>query len=164
MNHFAVPPSEDESVQSTLKPGTSRKEHTAPPRRQHAQPTASAPTYLAAIGQRVRQARRLAGLSQHALARRVGYTAANAISKLENGRIASIDVVMLDRIADACGVNVRFLTGRPDAPDQQNELLTLLTRQTRLLEHLLTRLDRIEQHLGLRRQTGASMRTPPRPL
>lgn len=151
MNRGPRPGGENLAIVSSA---ASRTDPGRSPRRQHP-PSSAGPDYLAAIGTRVRQARKLAGLSQHELAIRVGYTAANAISKLETGRTASIDILLLDRVAEACGVPVRFLTGRP--ADSPSELLGVLHRQTRLLEQLLGRLEAIEKHLGLPRGLSATI-------
>lgn len=64
---------------------------------------------LLEIGHRISVARTHSGLSQTVLAHAVGYSAANPISKLENGQMASLDIVTLARIAHAFGVDVDFL-------------------------------------------------------
>lgn len=61
------------------------------------------------IGERVRAAREHASLTQTQLSLAVGYTAANAISKLENGATSAIDIVRLARIARACNVDLVWI-------------------------------------------------------
>jgi len=62
-----------------------------------------------AIGMRVREAREAAGMSQTVLAGQVGYTAANPVSKLEQGQMAALDVARLAAIARACDVELEWL-------------------------------------------------------
>lgn len=104
--------------------------------------------YVAAIGLRVKEARKLAGLTQAQLARAVGYSAANPISKLETGRTATVDIRLLERIAGATGVGVRFLTNS-DEGGSQNELwsafLASQHEQTRMLGEVLDRLKRLAE-------------------
>lgn len=64
-----------------------------------------------ALGERIRAARRMAGLNQRALAEKVGVSAM-AISKYENGKMAPGSDVLL-RLADALNVPVEFFL-RPD--------------------------------------------------
>ncbi len=58
------------------------------------------------LGERIRAARRLAGLSQRELARRAGVSAM-AISKYENGRMLPGSGMLL-RLAEALGVEIEF--------------------------------------------------------
>ncbi len=60
----------------------------------------------AGLGERIRSARRLAGLSQRELARRVGVTAM-AISKYETGKMVPGSSVLL-KLAEALGVDMEF--------------------------------------------------------
>lgn len=62
-----------------------------------------------AIGERIRAARLGAGLSQAEIAVASGYTAANPISKLENGDVVHLDVARLAAIARACNVELAWL-------------------------------------------------------
>ena len=103
------------------------------------------------IGRRIREARKMASLSQTELARAVGYSAANPISKLENGRTASVDLVLLEKIAKTTGVPLHQLTGT-DATDPQDRghwrrLLAGQSRQTVLLERLLERMSQVLERL-----------------
>lgn len=61
------------------------------------------------IGRRISDARHRAGLSQTVLARAVGYTAANPISKLESGDMVSVDIVTLACIAHVLEVDIDYL-------------------------------------------------------
>lgn len=61
------------------------------------------------LGERIRLSRVFARLSQEELAHAVGYTAANPISKLETGKVASIDVALLVRVSQACDVDFTWL-------------------------------------------------------
>lgn len=63
-----------------------------------------------AIGARVRKARKLRRLTQIVLGRAVGYTAANAISKIEQGQVAMLDVGRLAAIARELDVDFTWLT------------------------------------------------------
>jgi len=62
-----------------------------------------------AIGERIRSAREALGLNQTDLARQIGYTAANPVSKLENGQMAALDIGRLAAIARACDVDLEWL-------------------------------------------------------
>jgi transcriptional regulator with XRE-family HTH domain len=72
------------------------------------------------IGQRVKAARRRSGLTQLELARVVGYGAPNVISKLEAGRMPSVEAaVLLDRIARATDSDLMtLLYGEPPTVQQ----------------------------------------------
>lgn len=63
----------------------------------------------AELGKRIRRARIAAELSQEELAHAVGYTAANPISKLEAGHVASIDIVLLVYVSQACDADFSWL-------------------------------------------------------
>ena len=64
------------------------------------------------VGERVREARRLAGLSQVAMAERLGFTAGD-LAALEKGQ-GSFDSWHLRRIATACKVTTDFLLGHSE--------------------------------------------------
>ena len=61
------------------------------------------------LGKKIAEARRHSGLTQNALASRVGVTA-QAVSKWEQGRSCP-DIAILDEIADALGISLIELLG-----------------------------------------------------
>lgn len=61
------------------------------------------------VGRRIAEARRKSGITQSALAVRVGVTA-QAVSKWEQGRSCP-DIAILDEIADALGISLFELLG-----------------------------------------------------
>ena len=61
------------------------------------------------LGKKIAEARRNGGLTQNALALRVGVTA-QAVSKWEQGRSCP-DIAILDEIADALGISLFELLG-----------------------------------------------------
>ena len=61
------------------------------------------------VGRRIAEARRKSGITQSALAVRVGVTA-QAVSKWEQGRSCP-DIAILDEIADALGISLLELLG-----------------------------------------------------
>ena len=61
------------------------------------------------VGRRIAEARRKVGITQSALAVRVGVTA-QAVSKWEQGRSCP-DIAILDEIADALGISLFELLG-----------------------------------------------------
>jgi transcriptional regulator with XRE-family HTH domain len=61
------------------------------------------------VGRRIAEARRNSGITQSALAVRVGVTA-QAVSKWEQGRSCP-DIAILDEIADALGISLFELLG-----------------------------------------------------
>lgn len=61
------------------------------------------------LGKRIADGRRRSGLTQNALALRVGVTA-QAVSKWETGRSCP-DIAILDEIADALGISLFELLG-----------------------------------------------------
>ena len=61
------------------------------------------------VGRRIAEARRKSGITQSALAVRVGVTA-QAVSKWEQGRSCP-DIALLDEIADALGISLFELLG-----------------------------------------------------
>lgn len=117
---------------------------------------------VTAIGLRVREARRLARMSQVELARAVGYSGANMISKLETGLLSVIDIVLLQKIASATGMPLLYLTtGMMAAEGDAAPWATLIqcqVRQIELLEQVVKRLERLERagslppHNSARRQ------------
>ena len=64
------------------------------------------------VGRRIAEARRKSGITQSALAVRVGVTA-QAVSKWEQGRSCP-DIAILDEIADALGISLFELLGMED--------------------------------------------------
>jgi transcriptional regulator with XRE-family HTH domain len=70
------------------------------------------------IGARIKAARKLAGLSQRALAARIGVSAM-AVSKWERGAVYPGSARMM-QIADACGVKPGYIL----RPDRQAVTLT----------------------------------------
>lgn len=79
------------------------------------------------LAQRLKTARKAAGLSQGELARRIGISRA-AVSQWENGTIQSLDMANLFAVADLCNINARWLalgTGTPTkwinlSPDEKH--------------------------------------------
>ena len=61
------------------------------------------------LGKKIAEARRHSGLTQNALASRVGVTA-QAVSKWEQGRSCP-DIAILDEFADALGISLIELLG-----------------------------------------------------
>ena len=103
------------------------------------------------VGRRVRQARQSAGLSQTELARAVGYTAANPISKLESGRIASVDLVMLCRIARATSTPLRsFVVGLEAGHDVLDRVVQAQRAQFHLLKGIERKLEELIERVGER--------------
>lgn len=72
----------------------------------------------AAIGKRIKQKRKEAGLNQKELAAKVGLSEAS-VSKYENGKVEDATHTMLTKFADALGVSVAWLLGmeKTEAPD-----------------------------------------------
>ena len=65
--------------------------------------------YTNNLGKKIADARRKCGITQNALASRVGVTA-QAVSKWEQGRSCP-DIAILDEIADALGISLLELLG-----------------------------------------------------
>lgn len=99
------------------------------------------------IGERVRQVRKMKGLTQKALADTVGLTQ-QALSKIEKGD--TTDSQALDNIAKALGVHPVFLRYGPEGLRYlENGILDLARRISSLsekdkdaLEHLLATMER----------------------
>jgi len=68
--------------------------------------------YGASIGQRVARARRQRGLSQPALAERMGVTS-GYVSKVERGAVILDRVSAIAAFADALGVELPYMLGQP---------------------------------------------------
>lgn len=68
------------------------------------------------VGERIRQARKVRGLSGEELAHAVGYKNQSAISNLEN-RTTGTGGTKIAKIANALRVPVRWLHEGPDGPD-----------------------------------------------
>ena len=64
-----------------------------------------------AIYLRLRELRRALGLTQSELAARAGIRRAT-VSRLENSRITSIDLIVLEKLANLLGVEPGFLLSR----------------------------------------------------
>ena len=99
---------------------------------------------------KIKEARKLANLSQTELAERIG-VARNTLSGYENGQHdPKSDVLKL--IAEACGVTVDFLLGvneeKPSAETSEELLdMELIERLTSLTEEELARVDAFVQGL-----------------
>lgn len=72
--------------------------------------------YLA-IGQRIKEKRKEAGLNQKELAAKVGLSEAS-VSKYENGKVEDATHVMLAKFADVLGVPVSWLLGIEAEPEE----------------------------------------------
>ena len=70
----------------------------------------------------VREMREAAGLSQQALAERVG-TTQSAIARLEDAEYAGHSLKMLERIAAACGVNLKIRAEKKPGFDREVALV-----------------------------------------
>ncbi len=72
------------------------------------------PNEYKAIGQRIKDAREAAGLSQKDLAQELGYESPTAISYLESGerKVSVVDLEKLSRLLDK---DVRYFLGQEDA-------------------------------------------------
>jgi len=83
---------------------------------------ANAPERLRPIdagpGQRIRQARLSRGLSQKQLADRVG-TTQSVIARLEDAQYTGQSLRMLERIATACGVNLKLRAEKKPGFDRE---------------------------------------------
>ncbi|MBI2612802.1 helix-turn-helix transcriptional regulator [Candidatus Kaiserbacteria bacterium] len=80
------------------------------------------------IGQRIREARETAHLSQRELAEKLGYESATAISYIESGE-RKVSVVDLEQIATILDKDIRYFVGRED---QQPNVRVALRAETGL--------------------------------
>ena len=71
------------------------------------------------LGKKIAEARRKSGITQSALAVRVGVTA-QAVSKWEQGRSCP-DIAILDEIADALGISLIELLGMDERGRMQEK-------------------------------------------
>lgn len=94
-------------------------------------------------GQRIREARLKAGLSQQALAEKVGLEQGQSISNYERSKTA-VDTDRLRRIAKATSQPVSFFLGEPEP---EEEPLRLAIREEMAETRRLVEL--IAAHLGL---------------
>ncbi|MDQ7042466.1 MAG: helix-turn-helix transcriptional regulator [Sulfurimonas sp.] len=67
---------------------------------------------LSEIGNKVRVLRKEKGMSQETLAKMVGLSR-NTLSKLENGYIANISIVALDRVLNKLGYELEIKSRNP---------------------------------------------------
>ncbi len=88
------------------------------------------------VYERIKALRISRGMSQLALAQKVGYAGKSAICKVENGE-RDITVTMLERYAEALGVSVGALFGCGELPPSQNRF-QLAGRDGTFLEGPLT--------------------------
>jgi transcriptional regulator with XRE-family HTH domain len=78
------------------------------------------------IGERLRAIRGAAGITQSALAERLGFESQSSISMIETGA-RQPDLDLIERWAEACGVEARLLFGPPPADRElQGALQALL--------------------------------------
>jgi transcriptional regulator with XRE-family HTH domain len=105
------------------------------------------------IGQRIREARIQAGMSQTELANAMGYSGANSISKLESGKVTSVDVMLLLQIARHTGVDISFLVmGHGALLKELRAMRHQIELRRRELEKMSNKIDRI-----IKRYDGNSM-------
>ena len=69
---------------------------------------------LSEIGNKIKSLRKEKRISQEALAKRVGISR-NTLSKLENGYIANISIVTLDRVLNVLGYQLDIKPNNPFA-------------------------------------------------
>ncbi len=86
-------------------------------------------------------------MSQTELATAMGYSGANSISKLEAGKVASIDVMVLAQIAQYTGVDISYLVPGHDALLQELRAIREEMREHR--KRLLELHGRLEHVLEL---------------
>ncbi len=75
---------------------------------------------LQLLGQRVRERRKAAGMSQAQFARRLGLESESSIYKLESGR-SQPSLLLLIRIANVLHVSIDYLLGIVDSPATRDE-------------------------------------------
>lgn len=85
----------------------------------------------AAIGQRIKEKRKEAGLNQKELAARVGLSEAS-VSKYEHGKVEDATHNMLNKFADVLGVSVAWLLGLEEKPKESASPLS--TEEKRLVD------------------------------
>lgn len=83
------------------------------------------------IGERLRIARKAAGLTQEQLAAAVGYSHKSAINKIELG-LSGIPSIKLQAIADALGITTSFLTSEMQIADENDWLHELVDAAKKL--------------------------------
>ena len=77
----------------------------------------------AAIGQRIKEKRKEAGLNQKELAAKVGLSEAS-VSKYEHGKVEDATHNMLNKFADVLGVSIAWLLGLEEKPKESASLLS----------------------------------------
>lgn len=82
-----------------------------------------------AIGERIRELRKRANLTQAELAERINAHPVT-IAKYETGKHQP-SVEALERLADALGVSTEVITGRADKPEEQDEAWAIRERLRR---------------------------------
>lgn len=65
------------------------------------------------IGERIRYYRKMAGLTQEELAKRIG-TAKQAVNKYETGRVTNIPIERFQKMAEVFGISPAELMGRQE--------------------------------------------------
>ena len=85
----------------------------------------------AAIGQRIKEKRKEAGLNQKELAAKVGLSEAS-VSKYEHGKVEDATHNMLNKFADVLGVSIAWLLGLEEKPKESASLLS--TEEKRLVD------------------------------
>lgn len=85
----------------------------------------------AAIGQRIKEKRKEAGLNQKELAARVGLSEAS-VSKYEHGKVEDATHNMLNKFADVLGVSIAWLLGLEEKPKESTSPLS--TEEKRLVD------------------------------
>ena len=75
----------------------------------------SNPQFRILFGERVKQGRLAANLTQEMLASKLGYKHKTSISKIEKGK-AEVSQTVVMQIADALGVDVPYLMGKEKEP------------------------------------------------
>ncbi len=85
----------------------------------------------AAIGQRIKEKRKEAGLNQKELAAKVGLSEAS-VSKYEHGKVEDATHNMLNKFADVLGVSIAWLLGLEEKQKENASLLS--TEEKRLVD------------------------------
>lgn len=84
-----------------------------------------------AIGQRIKEKRKEAGLNQKELAIRVGLSEAS-VSKYEHGKVEDATHNMLNKFADVLGVSISWLLGLEEKPKES--VIPMSTEEKRLVD------------------------------